>query len=170
MSIKKKIQGSLEFLSHEIKLSGIIIIIFFSIRFFVLSTGIVQGSSMKPTFKDGDFFLVNKVGYLISKPDRYDIVQFIKKDTGEYVIKRIVALPGETLKIEGGDVYVKKREKFVKLSHRKNEYTDLKKTKKQFSLGPKEYFLLGDNRDFSVDSRNFGPVKRDLLIGRVFSI
>lgn len=127
----------------------------------------VQYSSMLPSIEDGDWILVNKASYFFSDPDRGDVVVF---DPGEQVhseypfIKRVIGLPGETIEIIDGRVYIDGRaiaEPYV--------YSQKGSAAGDFGpkhLRPDQYFVMGDNRDNSNDSRSWGPIDRDDIIGK----
>lgn len=133
------------------------------LRSFVFATSIVDGESMDPTLKDGERVIFNKAIYLLAEPDRGDIV-IIQRPIKNYV-KRVIALPGETIEISGNDLYIN------------GEKLDQKFLSKQAELqtgnfGPIEipdnsYFVMGDNRAISKDSRNgLGFINEDEIIGR----
>lgn len=142
-------------------LIAILIAIF--LRSFVFATSIVDGESMDPTLEDGERVIFNKAIYLLSEPDRGDIV-IIQRPLKNYV-KRVIALPGETIEISGNDLYV---------NGKKYEQTFLNEQAVQQTgnFGPIEvpddsYFVMGDNRAISKDSRNgLGFINEDEIIGR----
>ncbi|MDD6920246.1 MAG: signal peptidase I [Eubacteriales bacterium] len=122
---------------------------------------VVSGSSMFPTLKDGDFLIVNKISYVFGEAERGDIVVFPHNDV--YYIKRVVAIEGDNVKITGGKLYVngkpEKAEYFPSEVLTAGEINiDVKKGK---------VFVLGDNRGNSLDSRYFGTVDKDILVGEV---
>lgn len=130
----------------------------------------VQGNSMEPELKDGQRILVDKLIYKSKEPKRYDVIVFryLYKD-GEYYCKRIIGLPGETVQILNGAVYIdgeKLEEPFIRAP-----IEDAKRAESQILLGEDEYFVLGDNRNFSSDSReqDIGNVKRVQILGRAFA-
>ncbi len=134
------------------------------IHFFVGTIFIVSGDSMFPTFKDGQVVFSNKITYSLNQPARGDavIVLYPGDPTNKKYIKRIVALPGEKIAINTGRVYIgntKLEESYLPLgveSYPNGEWT----------LKNNEYFLMGDNRPNSNDSRYFGPVERRFLFGK----
>lgn len=145
------------------------IVIVLPIRIFLAQPFIVSGSSMLPTFETGQYLIVDQVSYNFNDPDRGDIIIFRFKETpGKFLIKRIIGLPGETVKIEGNDVFVKMvdSDEFVQIEE---EYVVVEKgSTVEKSLGEEEYFVLGDNRLNSLDSRYFGAIEKDLIIGRAW--
>ncbi|MFH1292420.1 MAG: signal peptidase I [bacterium] len=145
------------------------------IRFFVISPGRVNGRSMEPNFIDNDLFFVNKYVYWFKKPERYEIVQVIDVPNNKLYLKRIIGLPGELVTVKRGKVYIKKDPEESELVLDESKYlSDLVYTKTDYQQGPAwffippdYYFVLGDNRMHSGDSRSWGPVHRSTIIGRV---
>ncbi len=139
------------------------------IRVFIAQPFIVSGSSMVPTFENRNYLIVDELSYRLGSPERFDVVIFrYPKDPSKYFIKRIIGLPNEKVNLKGSDLTItneehkdgfKLEQPFVKNSSNSNMH---------FELGDDEYFVMGDNRNASSDSRYWGPVKRDLLIGRAF--
>lgn len=132
----------------------------------------VVGHSMNDTLNDGDVALINKVAYDFGKPDRYDVIAFEPKvaNVSEYYIKRIIGLPGETVQIKDGRVYIDG-------NLLKNDVIDMQIynagiASEPVKLGANEYFVLGDNRNNSDDSRfsNAGLVSLDSIIGKIWLV
>ncbi len=131
---------------------------------------VVDGSSMENTLQDGDSLWVNKWRYRFNDPERFDIVVFPPQyNTGTYYIKRIIGLPGETVQIDlQGNIYINGE---ILMESYGREIIDTDHSGRalgEIVLGDDEYFVLGDNRNNSVDSRyeQVGNVKRDTLIGK----
>ncbi len=147
----------------------IALIVALPIRFFIAEPFIVQGASMDPTFSTGQFLIVDRVTYRFEEPHRGDVIVFeYPNNPSVYYIKRIIGLPGETVEVRGGEVFVmntlhpdglKLDEPYVDASHNSSDTIREK-------LGDTEYFVMGDNRAQSSDSRVWGPLKRDLIVGR----
>lgn len=147
------------------------------IRFFIAEPFIVNGASMDPTFSTGQFLIVDRVTYRFEKPERGDVVIFeYPNNPSVYYIKRVIGLPSETVDIKDGRVFVgtstastmsercaatplQLTEKYVRADHASHESLCA-------SLGPSEYFVLGDNRAESSDSRVWGPLDRHFIIGK----
>ena len=122
---------------------------------------------MEPHLHDQDQVLLDKLTYRFRDPKRYEIIVFPGPEGGDqFFVKRVIALPGETVKITKGKVYVNDKE--VK-DYSKDHTTDSCELKGKFHLSSDEYFVLGDNRDNSNDSRyeDVGPVKRSKITGRI---
>ncbi|MBI3361013.1 MAG: signal peptidase I [Chloroflexi bacterium] len=126
----------------------------------------IQGASMEPTLHSGQFVITNKVAYKIGQPRRGDIIVFIAPRTAqeEDYIKRIIGLPGETVRVEARKVYVNGQmieEPYI---------ADAPQYSSTWKVGPDEYFVLGDNRNHSNDSHDWGLLKRDAILGKAWLI
>lgn len=141
-------------------------VIVLPIRYFLFQPFIVKGESMVPNFKPGDYLIVNEISYRFSSPQRGDVIVFdYPKDKSQRFIKRIIGLPNETVEIKDGKVTIYDKNSFVL----KEEYlSEGLKTEGDIKavLGPDEYFVLGDNRSYSYDSRSWGTVPRNYIIGK----
>lgn len=128
----------------------------------------IHGDSMAPTYENGEKHLVNRWIYRVKKPARYDIIVFALDDdtSKQFFVKRVVGLPGETIQIKDGDVYVddKKTESFSS-----DKILSAGLAGDKLVLGEDEYFVLGDNYNNSDDSRSdsIGNVKKENIIGKV---
>jgi signal peptidase I len=134
---------------------------------------VVDGDSMLPNFETDQFIIVSRLSYIIGEPQRGDVVVFhYPENPDRDFIKRVVGLPGETLSIFGGRVYVNGRlldEPYIDLPYRETFCTGVRYPDScTWLLGPDEYFVLGDNRNHSKDSEDFGPVAREYIVGRAF--
>ncbi len=141
------------------------------IRYFLVQPFYVKGASMEPNFYDKEYLIIDELTFRMREPERGEIVVFrYPREPGQYFIKRIVGMPGETIEISGGAVVVYNDD------HPNGQILDektylgsaLSQGKKKVTLGADEYFVMGDNRDESLDSRSFGPVNRSAIIGRVW--
>lgn len=137
---------------------------------FVGQRTVVIGSSMEPTLSDGDNLIVDKISYRFKDPKRYDIIVFpYELDQDTYYIKRVIGLPGESVMIdEAGSIYIDGDKLIESYGMEVIQNPGLAKT--QIQLGEEEYFVLGDNRNDSMDSRDsrVGLIKRDEVIGKAW--
>lgn len=152
-----------------VRFAFIALIVVVPIRVFIAEPFIVSGSSMVPTFTNGDYLIVDKVSYRLSNPKRDDVVVFrYPGDTTKFFIKRIIGLPNETVDIKGNDVTITKGDKTTILKIDQPYVKNPANNETHFELKGDEYFVMGDNRGASSDSRYWGAVKRNLLTGRAF--
>lgn len=161
---EKKEESSVRDIIKFVLIVGIIVIPF---RLFVAQPYIVEGSSMEPTFSSGDYLIVDQISTHFSDPIRGEvIIMKYPKDPSKYFIKRIIGLPGETVTIKNGKVSIsggllrdtiELEENYV--IHEKSE--DLSE-----NLGGGDYFVMGDNRAGSSDSRIWGPLPESHIVGR----
>lgn len=147
----------------------IVVVVSYLVVAFVGQRTQVSGESMETTLSDGDHLIVDKISYRFRDPKRYDIVVFpYRYEENTYYIKRIIGLPGETVQIVNGYVYING----VQLDeHYGNALiNDPGQAAQPITLGDDEYFVLGDNRNNSQDSRsaNVGMIHRDELLGRAW--
>lgn len=143
------------------------------VRYFLIQPFYVKGMSMEPNFHDHEYLIIDEISYRFNEPKRGDIVIFrYPKDPQEYFIKRIIGLPGEKVEIKDGEVYIYNKnfpsgvvleEKYLPAGLK----TDRNSLLSTAEMDQDEYFVLGDNRGSSKDSRTFGPVERSFIIGRV---
>ncbi len=146
---------------------AIAIVAVFLVRTFVAQPFLVSGSSMEPTFLNGNYLLVDELTYDFRAPERGEVIVFhYPKDTSVYFIKRIIGLPGETVSINDGIVTITDQGQKEVLQE---PYIPDPGTFSNFTetLGPNQYFVMGDNRNASFDSRSWGPVPRSDIVGLV---
>lgn len=154
---------------ETLKIIIIALAIVIPIRYFLFQPFLVRGQSMEPNFKDGDYLLVDEISYRFRGPQRGEVIVFrYPKDLSQRFIKRIIGLPGETVEVKNGKITIYNEKGSVVLNE--NNYLSAATTSGdlKFSLGEYEYFVLGDNRDFSYDSRRFGVLPKEDITGRVF--
>ncbi len=133
------------------------------IRTFIVTPIRVNGDSMNPTLKDGEIMILNKIGYSINGVERFDIV--VVDYNGDKLIKRVIGLPGETLKYENNILYINGQE--VEEPYLNESTEDFNITSFGYSKIPRDcYFVLGDNRDDSKDSRIIGCVSEKQIKGK----
>lgn len=135
---------------------------------YVIQRTIVDGTSMENTLFDGDHLYVEKLSYRFDALKRFDIIVFYPygREYKDYYVKRIIGLPGETVQIKGSDIYI--NGKLLKENYGKDPITDPGRAAQPIKLGANEYFVLGDNRTVSKDSRSedVGNVKKENIGGR----
>ncbi|MBR1413456.1 MAG: signal peptidase I [Bacilli bacterium] len=135
----------------------IAILIVVLIRSFIITPVKVSGQSMYPTFEGSEILLLNK----LSDIDRYDVVVLKRASNSDHLIKRVYGLPGENIKVKDNKVYIDGKAIADDYGYGvTNDFAEVK-------LGKDEYFVLGDNRIISLDSRSIGAVKKDNISGRI---
>ena len=149
-------------------LALLIVVVVIPVRLFVISPFVVDGESMHPTFENLDYLIVDELVYRFEAPARGDVIVFrYPGDPSIFYIKRIIGLPGETVSINHGVVTITTvNGRSLTLSEPYVVAEDATYTK-NVTLGANEYFVMGDNRPNSSDSRVWGPLPRNDIIGRV---
>ena len=157
------------FIKEIVKFTLIAIIIVIPVRTYIAQPFIVSGASMDPTFDTGQYLIVDQITYDFQSPKRGDVIIFkYPKDPTTYFIKRIIGLPGETLSMNEGKVNIINNqnpsgflleEPYIVPAHETSDTFTIK-------LGPTEYFVMGDNRPQSSDSRTWGPLESKFIVGR----
>ncbi len=160
-----------DFFWELIKITIIALIIVFPIRYFIFQPFLVWGESMEPSFETGDYLIVDEISYRFREPKRGEVIVFNNPyNPSQRFIKRIIGLPGEKVKLKEGKIIISNKKGEFVLDESSYLPVSIKTTPKMFdeiTLRENEYFVLGDNREVSVDSRNFGPLPRKNIIGRV---
>ncbi len=158
------------FIWETVKIVIIALLIVLPIRYFVFQPFIVRGQSMEPSFSHGDYLIIDQITYRFNQPQRGEVIVFrYPNNPAQRYIKRIIALPGETVEINEGRVVIYNDQYREGTALEENHYLfepaytvgELRMT-----MGEKEYFVLGDNRDASADSRRWGTVPEHDIIGR----
>lgn len=158
-------------LTEIVRFSIIAILIVIPIRMFVAQPFIVSGASMDDTFHTGEYLIVDQVSYYFNDPQRGDVVIFrYPRDPSKFFIKRVIGIPGDTVIYGTSSVTIKNEtapngftltEPYVKsMTNGSNQ--------KEEVLGEREYFVMGDNRDQSSDSRSWGVLQEERIVGRAF--
>lgn len=136
---------------------------------YVVQRTVVDGDSMMDTLLDEDNLIVEKISYHFDNPKRFDIIVFYPygRDDERYFVKRIIGLPGETIQIIGDRIFI--NGELLEENYGKDPMTNSGIASEPLQLADDEYFVLGDNREISLDSRysEVGPVKRELIEGKV---
>jgi len=161
--MKKILWSFLEILETIVIAVGAVILI----RAFIIQPFLVSGSSMEPSFENGNYLLIDELVYRFRAPERGEVIVF-KNPTGggSYYIKRIIGLPGEKVAVNGNRVEVQTEEGSQVLEERYVNHTQ-GSGHSEVTLKEGEYFMMGDNRGFSFDSRSWGPLEEDDIIGLV---
>lgn len=146
----------------------IVAIIVIPVRFFVAQPFVVSGASMEPSYETGDYLIIDELTYRFRPPSRGEVVVVRSPIEKRYLIKRVIGLPGETVTLSGERVLIERPGEEdptpvseTYLTFRSNERG------RSVELSAGEYFLMGDNRPSSLDSRFWGPLPRDHIVGRV---
>lgn len=184
---KEAYYGVGSFIVEVIKVFLWALIIILPIRFFLFQPFFVQGASMEPNFEDGEYLIINELGYKqtdisvkgnnlftvssFKELERGDVIVFrYPKNPSQFFIKRVIALPGEKITIKDGQVIIANDENPSGFIMDESEYlpADLKTSGELMrTLTDDQYFVMGDNRGASHDSRAWGPLPKDKVIGRV---
>ncbi len=155
-----------------VKVVFVSLAIIIPIRYFLIQPFYVKGASMEPSFYDHEYLIINEITYRFGQPERGDIVVFkYPKDPSQFFIKRIIGLPGEKVEVKNGFVFIytdNGKKKFLLDEYSYLEAEVKTQGEKIWVLGENEYYVMGDNREHSFDSRSFGPVDKDLIIGKVW--
>ncbi len=158
-----------ECISMVVYVAVLILLIFLVITYVGQRTK-VSGASMEPGLSDGDNLIVDKITYRFHDPERFDIIVFpFEYEENTYYIKRIIGLPGETVRIdEIGDIYI--NGEMLDESYGREVIQNAGVAKEEITLGQDEYFVLGDNRNYSKDSRaeDVGVIHRERIIGKAW--
>jgi signal peptidase I len=164
------VENDENFLVEIFKFAILALLIVVPFRFFVAQPFIVSGASMSPTFETGQYLIVDQVTYRFHEPQRGDVVIFrYPNDPSKYFIKRLIGLPGEVVELANGGTTVTNptsgeshtlEEPYIKTDRTDDHLT--------ITLSSDEYFVMGDNRGASSDSRVWGPVPKKNIVGRAF--
>ena len=147
--------------------------IFMTVYLFLMRPHQVSGRSMVPNFQDGEYLLTEKVSYRLHEPKRGDVVVFTAPPTRrqEY-IKRITGVPGDRIQVGGGKVSV--NDKLLEENYLQKDFTTdtghFLQAGREYTLASGEYFVFGDNRGNSSDSRDFGPIKKSDIVGKAWVV
>jgi len=157
-----------EVITFLLMLAAVYLICVGTVRYVGQKT-LVDGTSMSPTLEDGDVLIVEKLSYRFRQPERFDVVVFryLYKENS-YYIKRIIGLPGETVQIQNGKIYI--NGSLLEEDFGNAQIKNPGRANQPITLGADEYFVLGDNRNVSSDSRDpsVGTVSEDAIMGKAF--
>ncbi len=162
----------LDFVFDIAKMVVISLAIILPVRYLLVQPFYVEGASMEPNFHEHEYLMVDEISYRFNPPVRGDVVVFrYPKDPQQYYIKRVIGLPGETVSLKDGEVYITDTSGAtaqVSESYIPSDVKTVALGEEPVALKEDEYFVMGDNRNGSKDSRSFGPVNKSFVIGRVF--
>lgn len=145
---------------NSIKDYIIIILVVVLFRTFIATPAVVNGDSMDNTLKDGHIVLINKLSYVFGDVKRFDIVVLNNESDSDKIIKRVIGLPNEKIEYKEGKLFINDSE--IKLEIKFEDTEDF-----VFETKENEYFVLGDNRDVSKDSRVLGNFNKEDIVGKV---
>ena len=160
------------FVFELLKIAIISLVIILPVRYFLIQPFYVKGASMEPNFHDREYLIIDEISYRFHNPQRGDIIVFrYPRNPQEYFIKRMIGLPGETIQIKDGKVIIyndqNKDGKILNETYLPENLKTYSMSDEKIKLGNNEFFVLGDNRNSSKDSRSFGPVNESYLTGKV---
>ncbi|MDO8424362.1 MAG: signal peptidase I [bacterium] len=163
-------KGFLSFILETAKIIIIALLIVVPIRYFLFQPFFVKGQSMEPNFENGDYLIIDELSYRFNDPQRGEVVVFkYPNNPSQRYIKRIIGLPGETVEVKDGKVTILSNDGKRSLLDESSYFPDTVFTpgNVQLALGVDQFFVLGDNRVASSDSRSWGALPRNDIIGRV---
>lgn len=169
---KEWLRATFKFIWETLEIVALALAIILPIRYFLATPFMVKGASMEPNFDDYQYLIIDEISYRFHEPQRGEVIvlQDPYKEHSHF-IKRIIGLPNEKIEIKEGKVFIYNEEhpegKALDEPYLKAG-TEIRSANKKWELGPDEYFVLGDNRGVSLDSRYFGPITRDKITGRVW--
>lgn len=166
---RKKSSSFWEGVKELVRFTILSLLIIIPFRTFIAQPFVVNGTSMDPTFKNGDYLVVNQISYRFEKPARGEVIIFkYPRDLSKSFIKRVIGLPGETVEVDGAKVTIKNLDNPGGLTLTEPYIIHQGSFNVETTLKDDEYFVMGDNRAQSLDSRYWGPLKRNLVIGKPF--
>ena len=156
--------------SELIKIVVISLVIIIPIRYFLIQPFYVKGASMEPNFFDRQYLIVDEITYRFDSPERGDVVVIKVPFEREALIKRIIGLPGEILEINNAEIKIYNDENAQGFTLDEGYLSQDVNTKGsvRVSLGQDQYYVLGDNRSVSLDSRYFGAINKDQIVGKAW--
>lgn len=162
---------TIAFVLEIVKIIVIASVIVLPIRYFLFQPFIVKGESMMPNFQTGNYLIVDEISYRFKNPERGDVIVFkYPKDKSQRFIKRVIGLPGETVEIKNGKINILDNNKnLIQLDEAQYlPESRITRGSAKTTLKNGEYFVLGDNREYSYDSRGWGILPEKDIVGRAF--
>lgn len=174
-------QGVGGFFLEIVKIFILAVVVIVPIRVFLFQPFFVQGASMEPNFEDGEYLIVNELGYKetdlklfhvdsFKEIEREDTIVFrYPLNPSQFFIKRVIGLPGERVKVDKGSVYIYNEANPEGIKLEENYLPEGLSTKGEndYQIKDDEYYVMGDNRNHSSDSRAWGPIKSSHVVGKV---
>ena len=163
-------RGAVKLALELLQILAISLAIIIPVRYFLIQPFYVKGASMEPSFFDHEYLIIDELSYRLDEPVRGDVVVFkYPRDPKQFFIKRVIGTPGETVEIIDGKVRIYNNEHPNGFFLDETGYIDgvFTSSRQIVVLKEAEYYLMGDNRPASLDSRVFGPVERSLITGKV---
>lgn len=161
-----------KFFWELIKVFLLAMVIIVPIRYFLVQPFFVRGASMEPNFYDGEYLVIDELSYYLRDVRRGEVIVFrFPNNRSQFFIKRVIGLPGETVRISDGGVVIESKDFLQGVILDESQYlSDNVRTGGQTTtkLGEEEYFVLGDNRTASSDSRSWGVLTKDEIVGRAW--
>ncbi len=165
------IKSGFSFIWEVLQVVLVALAIVLPIRFFVFQPFIVKGASMESSFHNGDYLIVDEISYRFTEPQRGEVLVFkYPLDKTQRFIKRIIGLPGEKVDIIGGRITITSAlgdKKLLNEVYITTPLSEMALENNSLTLGVNEYYVMGDNRTHSFDSRSWGSLKKEDIVGRV---
>lgn len=166
-----RLWGVVEYAAEVIRVGIIALAIILPVRYFLIQPFYVKGASMEPNFHDHEYLIINEIGYRLTEPGRGDVVVFrYPADPSDFFIKRVIGLPGEKISVADGiiRIYNAANPQGFVLNEPYLDATVKTLGTRDAQLASDEYFVMGDNRENSLDSRIFGPLQKKFIVGRAW--
>jgi len=160
------------FVWEIVKVVSISLAIILPVRYYLIQPFYVKGASMEPNFHDHEYLIIDEISYRLKTPERGQVIVFrYPKNPQEYFIKRVIGLPNEEVQIKDGQVIIYNDQnpdgKALAEDYLVQDLNTYNNSEIRIELNSEEYFVLGDNRSASKDSRSFGPVNKSFITGKV---
>ena len=157
------------FVVEIVQIAVLALAIILPVRYFLIQPFIVKGASMEPNFYDSEYLIIDELTFHFRNPERGEIIVFRPPEhEDQYYIKRIIGLPGETVELRNGEITIYNNDVPNGFVLHESYITQVTEGRDRRVLGAEEYYVMGDHRDASLDSRFFGAVPYDHFIGRVW--
>lgn len=157
------------FIAEIVQIAVLALAIILPVRYFLIQPFIVKGASMEPGFHDSEYLIIDELTFHFRNPERGEIIVFRPpQHEDQFYIKRVIGLPGETVEIRNGLITIYNADKPNGFVITEPYISSITEGRDRRTLGADEYYVMGDHRDASLDSRFFGAVPRDNFVGRVW--